>query len=73
MTTRGSYVYKPMIRFFGDIPKKLFFVVEFLQILMASEKKFPIAFRIQNTINKTHDNFFLHYLPKLYIGFKLAF
>ena len=39
MTTRGSYVHKPMVKIFGGIPKVLV-LCNFLKILMVSDKTF---------------------------------
>ena len=71
MSTRGSYVHKPMVNIFGASQNVV--LCNFLKILMVSDKIIYKAFRTHKTILKQNpfDNFyFLHYLPKLHVGFK---
>ena len=71
MTTRGSYVHKPMVKIFGGISKTLHFL-QFSQTLMVSDKTIHKALRIDKTLKTIPiaEFFYFHYLPKLYIGFK---
>ena len=70
--TRRSYVHKPIVKFSGASPKCLLFA-NFSKYLWFKTKQFTgllefVKLYKQNSLKKL---FLLHYLPKLYIGFKL--
>ena len=58
--------------FFGGIPKMLV-LCNFLKILMVSDKTIHRSFRSHATLltKPIREIFHFHYLPKLYIGFKI--
>ena len=76
MTTRGSFVHKPMVNFLGGIPE-MFSFMQFYQNIDVFRQNDSQGF----TTHKMYTNktqmleiffFYFHYLPKLYIGFKVS-
>ena len=62
-----------MVKNFGGIPKMLV-LCNFLKILMVSDKMIHRAFRTHTTLETKpiREIFHFHYLPKIYIGFKIS-
>ena len=76
MATRGSYVHKPLVIILGGILAMLFLFVQFSQNIawFNSDKAIHKAFEFiklykRNPFNR--DFLYFHYLPKLYIAFKV--
>ena len=66
MTTRGSYGQKHMVKFLGASQNVLFFLLQFSQIFMVSDKIINKAFKMHKSLQKTSEIFFFFIINQNY-------